>query len=377
MDKTISIGQNEESWNNAWNSYTPDQEIQMWDFYGGRQWISKYVPRYGKTVEAGCGLGRYNFYFSRMGIDIEGIDFSKKTIDFLNAWKTKYGYDELCFKSGDITQLPYESNSLRGYISLGVIEHFIEGPQKPLAEAFRVLEPGGIAIITTPSVSWFVFKRKMQKKMKDLIKRILGYKKLDEIFFQYEYNSSKLKKLVENSGLKVTAYDRADLLYTFNEAGNFQGENIKQNKLGYWISDKFEDTIIRKIGAQSITISIKLGEIMFCFLCGEKKSTIQSLKKYSVPICQECQFNNLSKYYKLGTIPHYAASYIINPPIKGREKLICEFSREEYFSDEIFEDFGFTKKVSPKMLRKKDINILLCNEFIQPIWRKRNNKLVQ
>ncbi len=373
MNKLISTGQNESIWNESWGLLTPKDEIQMWDYYGGRQWISKYVPRFGKTIEAGCGLGRYNFYFSRMGIDIEGIDFSKPTIEYLNDWKVKHGFN-VTFKRGNVTELPYKNECFRGYISLGVIEHFIDGPQKPLAEAFRVLEPGGIAIITTPSISWSVLRRRFKSGIKKIIKKVIHYQKSPLNFFQYEYRPSTLKKYVEKSGLLVTAYDSADLLYTFTEAGNFSGENIKKGSFGYWFSNTFENTFLRKIGAQSITISVKLSDEMYCFLCGEINSVPESLKKYSIPLCNECQKNDLSKYYERGVIPRFASSYIINPPIEAPHKEICEFSGEEYYTDEIFEDYGFTKKISPKMLRKAEINIKLCNECIQPIWRNRQNE---
>ncbi len=126
----------------------------MWDYYGLRPWILKYTPRYGKVCEAGCGLGRYNFYLNHFGIDIVGLDFEKKTIDYLNKWKFKKGFGEVSFIEGDVTHLPFEDNSLSGYISLGVVEHFIEGPQKPIREAYRALRAGGIAIITTPAPSF-------------------------------------------------------------------------------------------------------------------------------------------------------------------------------------------------------------------------------
>lgn len=372
MNKLISIGQKEETWNEWWGKRTPEKEIQMWDYYGGRQWISKYVPRFGKTIEAGCGLGRYNFYFSRLGINIEGVDFSKQTIEFLNDWKVKHGF-EVTFKEGDVTKLPYESNSLRGYISLGVIEHFIEGPQKPLAEAFRVLEPGGIAFITTPSISWYIFIRRLKQGIKEVIKKVICYKKSTKDFFQYEYRPSTLKRLVEQSGLVITAYDSADLLYTFTESGNFSGENIKKGSFGYWFSNKFESSFLRRIGAQSITISVKVADQMYCFLCGKMNSTPESLKKYSVPICSDCQGNDLQKFYRLGVVPRYASSYLIEPHIDSPHKEICEYSGKEYLTGELFEDFGFTKKVSPEMLRMSEINLELCNNYIQPIWRKRQS----
>jgi len=373
MDQTNSIGQQSEVWSNWWEKLSPEDEIRMWDYYGGRQWVSKYIPRFGKTVEAGCGLGRYNFYFSRLGIDIEGIDFSEPVINLLNKWKLKYNF-EVPFKVGDVTNLPYEDNSLRGYISLGVIEHFIEGPHKALAEAFRVLEPGGIAIITTPSISWNVYRLRIKKKLKSFVKKLIRYKSKPEIFFQYEYRPLTLKKFIEEAGLFVTVYESADLLYSFLEFGNFNGKNIKYGTFGYWFSNKFENTFLRTLGSQAITISVKLSNIMYCFLCGEKNAQTDSLEKFTIPLCKGCQGANLSKYYRKGVLPKYAAPYLIEPPIKKPTKEICEFSGEEYYSDELFEDYGFTKKVSPKMLRNPEINIRLGNEFIQPIWRNRKPK---
>ncbi len=363
-----SLGQKKEVWKDTWDKTSPENEIRRWDFFGGRQYISKYIPRYGKTLEAGCGLGRYVFYFSKMGIDIEGVDFSEKTIDYLNTWEKRHNFN-LFFKVDDVTKLSYPDNSLRGYISLGVVEHFIEGPHKPLEEAYRVLEPGGVAIITTPSVSWYVIYSRIKLKIKDIIKKIIRYKNPSRTFFQYEYTPKQLKKFVEKSGLLVTICSGADLLYPFTRIGKGTGINLKKGSFAYRFSHKFENTALKNIGAQSITISVKVADEMYCFLCGDKTAKKESLENYSVPICKNCFDNDLAHYYEYGKYAKYAAPYIISPPVKKPEEEICEFSGVKYVSDELFENYGFNKKVSPQMLRKPEVNIRLCNENIQPVWR--------
>lgn len=370
-----SIGQVESVWTNEWVQLTPESEIRMWDFYGLRQWISKYIPRYGKTIEAGCGLGRYVFYFSKMGIDIEGVDFSQHTIDYLDDWKAKNNFD-VNFKRGNVLALDYPDNSVSGYISLGVIEHFIEGPHKALEEAYRVLRPGGVAIITTPSVSFYILYRNVKKAIKNIVKKILFIKSKKEQFYQYWYRPGKLKKFVKGSKLKITRYGSADLLFAFCEAGNYSEKYIKEGTFGYKYSNKFENSFLNFIGSQSVTISVKTAEIMHCFLCGELKAEMESLERYDVPVCKACCENKISEYYLKESKPAYCRPYKINPPVIASENRNCDFCGKEYSTDTLFEDYGFAKNVCPECLKKTDVNIRLSSESVKPVWRKRMERNV-
>jgi SAM-dependent methyltransferase len=365
-----NLGQKVESWTKEWKALSPESEIQMWDYFGLRPWILKYVPRFGKVVEAGCGLGRYNFYLSNLGIVITGLDFSVETIAFLNSWQKKHGY-ALDFIQGDITQLPFQDNSLSGYLSFGVMEHFIEGPHKPIKEAFRVLRPGGIAIITTPAPSWSNFYLKRKKKVKNGIKRILGKKEVKPPFFQYEYNARRLKNFIAKEGFYVSRHTGADWLFTFTEVGNYTSKYIKKNSIGYYIAHKLETGLLSSFGSQSVVIAIKPGELMHCFLCGSISARNVSLINFDVPVCEQCSAEKSATYYKKGAKVTYHNNYSIEPPVLKLTRKICSFCGTDYLTDPLFEEFGFDKPVCKNCLQKKEVNITLSNTSIQPVWRKR------
>jgi SAM-dependent methyltransferase len=89
INKIKDVGQSTDIWKSWWQKLNPIKEIQKWDYYGLRPWILKYVPRNDKVLEAGCGLGRWAFYLSNLGINIDGLDFSKSTIEYLQDWQKK------------------------------------------------------------------------------------------------------------------------------------------------------------------------------------------------------------------------------------------------------------------------------------------------
>ncbi len=99
----------------------------------------------GDLLEVGCGEGR-------------GIDRLLPHIKSYTAIdKLSSAIDELChryptgkFTSGNLPPLPYTDSSFDSVVSFQVIEH-IQDDAMFLREIFRVLRPGGIALLTTPN----------------------------------------------------------------------------------------------------------------------------------------------------------------------------------------------------------------------------------
>jgi len=98
-----------------------------------------------KLLDGGCGLGDWTVYFSRNGHPTTGLDISRGTVA-----KLKSLFPDSDFAVGDIRDTGLPAESFDAYFSWGTFEHFEEGLDRCVAEAFRILKPGGYLFITVP-----------------------------------------------------------------------------------------------------------------------------------------------------------------------------------------------------------------------------------
>ena len=115
-----------------------------------RRILLKHLPRKGLILEGGCGMGQYVLALRARGYDCFGIDFAESTVQSVRS-----RFPELPVSKGNVLNLELGDQSLDAYISLGIVEHFQEGPQKAISEAFRVLKKNGIFLVSVPhSFPW-------------------------------------------------------------------------------------------------------------------------------------------------------------------------------------------------------------------------------
>ena len=117
-------------------------------------------------LEAGSGLSAVIITLRRMGYHVIGLDYA------VGALQASHAYDaSLQLAAGDVHQLPFADNSLGGYLSFGVLEHFEHGMQPALREAWRVLKPGGTMVLTIPypGLIWRLAQLRRQMQGRQLI----------------------------------------------------------------------------------------------------------------------------------------------------------------------------------------------------------------
>jgi len=92
----------------------------------------------------GCGPGQTTQYLTNLGVEISGLDLSEKILE-----QARMIHPEIHFRRGNILELEFENDSIAGAVAFYAIVHFSEEQvRQACREVFRVLQPGGIFLLT-------------------------------------------------------------------------------------------------------------------------------------------------------------------------------------------------------------------------------------
>lgn len=184
-----------QAWEHIWDTASVERELQEMDYSRAQktlQTYTTYLKKEGIHLEAGSGLSAVVITLRKMGYNLIGLDYAE------NALHTSHAYDaSLPLLVGDVHALPHATNSLDGYLSFGVLEHFEHGMQPALKEAFRILKPGGVLILTIPYpnvINRFVAWRRKQQGI-----TVLN----DDEFYESTYDRDSLCGNVTSVGFKL------------------------------------------------------------------------------------------------------------------------------------------------------------------------------
>lgn len=146
LDETAFV---EEFWSKIWDGRQLDAAAAA---RVERQPEFPFVDRYLRTLPAGsrildggCGVGEWTLYYTAEGHHVVGLDLSVRAIERLQ--RTYPGHE---FVVGDIRKTAFPDRSFDAYFSWGTFEHFEEGLGACFDEAYRILKPGGLLVISLP-----------------------------------------------------------------------------------------------------------------------------------------------------------------------------------------------------------------------------------
>jgi len=194
-----------------WDSLTSIEWSQVWrvgpqtgvpveecDHELVRDVILRHLPREGLAIDAGCGSGKWPVYLQRRGYRVMAFEICHD-----GCARARAAEPAILALQGDVRRMPLKDASVDSVISLGVIEHDEAGPEAALAEARRILKPGGLLIVAVP--------------FNNLWRRIIGNRLLDRVtrrrlaagqtlgFNEYRFSKRELRRYLGRAGFTPLA----------------------------------------------------------------------------------------------------------------------------------------------------------------------------
>lgn len=210
------------------------------------QFIDKYSVGKRNIIDIGCGAGTLCFYIASKGINVLGIDISSSAIKVCQESSRSLNLDKLA--RFEVVNFPEESviGKFDLVIFTEVIEH-LNNDSLALKKIFNMLNKGGIAIITTPSLNAPLYK--------------FGYandfdKKVGHL---RRYTIESLSKKCMDSGLEVIETEKVEgILRNFLFLNPYAGKLVRFIK--FIVSDVvtiIDNTLIPFFGESNIMIIVK------------------------------------------------------------------------------------------------------------------------
>lgn len=131
-------------------------------------------PKQGEiAVDMGCGTGEFSIKLKEYGVNVIGIDISKKSIEYCREKYT--AINELSFEVQDIEKTTWKEGSVDIIFLGGVLHHFPKR-EKVFKEAYRILKKNGRLYAFDPNyhnlIIWIyreLFNIKTQKTENEIL----------------------------------------------------------------------------------------------------------------------------------------------------------------------------------------------------------------
>jgi SAM-dependent methyltransferase len=192
-----------EFWSEHWGGQSVEALLRIARVSPLTAVIERHLPRAGRVLEAGCGVGQYVLLLRERGWRAVGVD-----------WSMEAAAQGACagapLAAMDLRRLAMRDGAAAAYLSLGVVEHDPDGPDAIVAEAARVLAPGGTILLSVPywngvrrlAAPWLAWRGRR-------VRRSGGE------FYQFAFTRREVRAFLEGHGFVVRGfhpYDPARIL---------------------------------------------------------------------------------------------------------------------------------------------------------------------
>lgn len=181
--------------------------------------VSRLLPRLEglRLIDLGCGMGTFTLEAARRGAAAVGVDFAPAALRVARSVAEQEEQGDAVFIQADAALLPFETGSADVVLAADVTEHLDDDTlRRVLAEARRVLRPGGSLVLYTPSPTHIFEQLRMRGILLAPEPSHIGMR-----------TAAELRKAVDESGL-ITR--RVEYL-----PSHLPGLSLVEQALGRWI----------------------------------------------------------------------------------------------------------------------------------------------
>lgn len=132
---------NAENWDSIRALHVDDAEVDK------RLLAALPPPRVaGELLDVGTGTGKVLELFGKRGVKVTGVDASLDMLRVARANLAKAGLADAHVRQADMYRLPFDAHAFAAVVFHQVL-HFADDPAAAIAEAARVLAPGGRLVV--------------------------------------------------------------------------------------------------------------------------------------------------------------------------------------------------------------------------------------
>ncbi|MCB9436196.1 MAG: class I SAM-dependent methyltransferase [Anaerolineales bacterium] len=178
------------------------------------EWVPPPDDETAVILDAGCGRGFYlNYYRYVSKVKLVGLELDEIII---RKAQTNVGdLPDITLVQANLYHLPFPDNTFHAVIMSEILEH-VDDDARALREAYRVLKPGGVVVMTVPNANYPFWWDPINKMLESVFKRKIRRGPLAGIWANHVrlYTLPELREPVQAAGFTIEA-ERAFTHYSF------------------------------------------------------------------------------------------------------------------------------------------------------------------
>jgi SAM-dependent methyltransferase len=132
-------------------------DVDLWNEHISRYAFAARLARRKRVLDVGCGAGYGSAELANSALSVVGVDIGADAVSYASE---HYSRPNLDFQVGGAAALPFADGSFDLVVAFEVIEHLSDW-ELLIAEARRVLSPGGQFVVSTPNKAYYAESRRL------------------------------------------------------------------------------------------------------------------------------------------------------------------------------------------------------------------------